>query len=63
LFAKPKCKKIEMEGSGFNKISEASSILLERPPSMEEVKQTGGTVMIQKLPVLIVTPFPSIKRY
>jgi len=52
-----------MEGSGFNKISEASSILLERPPSMEEVKQTGGTVMIQKLPVLIVTPFPSIKRY
>jgi len=28
-----------MGGSGFSKISEANSIWLERPPSIEEVKQ------------------------
>jgi hypothetical protein len=39
LFRKPTCKRIEMGGSGFSKISEAKSIWLERPPSMEEVKQ------------------------
>ncbi|XP_073263045.1 uncharacterized protein [Populus alba] len=39
LFCKPTCKRIEMGGSGFSKISEAKSIWLERPPSMEEVKQ------------------------
>jgi len=39
LFQKPTCKRIEMGGSGFSKISQANSIWLERPPSMEEVKQ------------------------
>jgi len=39
LFAKPQCKRIEMGGSGFSKISEAKSVWLERLPSLEEVKQ------------------------
>jgi hypothetical protein len=39
LFAKPKCRRIEMGGSGFSKISEARSVWLERPSSVEEVKQ------------------------
>jgi hypothetical protein len=39
LFAKPKYRRIEMGGSGFSKISEARSVWLERPPSVEKVKQ------------------------
>jgi len=39
LFAKPKCRRIEMGGSGFSKISEARLVWLERPSSVEEVKQ------------------------
>jgi hypothetical protein len=39
LFAKSHCKRIEMGGSGFSKISEARSVWLERLPSLEEVKQ------------------------
>jgi hypothetical protein len=39
LFARPKCRRIEMRGSGFSKISEARSVWLERLPSVEEVKQ------------------------
>jgi hypothetical protein len=38
LFAKPQCRRIEMGGSGFSKISEAISVWLERLPSLEEVK-------------------------
>jgi hypothetical protein len=39
LFSKPKYIRIEMGGSRFTKILEVRSVWLERPSSMEEVKQ------------------------
>jgi len=41
LFAKPKCIRIEIGHSGFNTILEASSVWLEKPHSIEEVKQVA----------------------
>jgi mannosylglycoprotein endo-beta-mannosidase len=41
LFAKPKYIRIEIGHSGFNTILEASSVWLEKPHSIEEVKQVA----------------------
>ncbi|XP_061983093.1 uncharacterized protein LOC133702794 [Populus nigra] len=38
-FQQPQCRRIEMGGLGFSKISEERSVWLERLPSLEEVKQ------------------------